>query len=63
MTLSDIDLELIIAKFGGRSTANKGRPGELTAEQVLDLIKRLEAERDKRMVPAVRPYNPSTAAL
>ena len=59
MNLSGIDLEIIISKLGGRSNANRGRPGVITAEHVLDLIKRLEAERDKRAVPAVRPYNSS----
>jgi len=64
MTLSDRDLDLIIAWGGGSPDVSLIRPGcGFTAEQDLDLMARLKAERDKRTTPAVRPYNPSTAAL
>ena len=56
MTLSDLDLEIVISSLGGKSDANRGRPGRVKALHVLDLIERLEAERDMRAASVVRPF-------
>ena len=62
MTLSDLDLDLLIARMGGSPDVSMIRPGNgFTAVHALDLEVRLKAEKAKRTVPAVRPYNPSVS--